>query len=151
MTSTEPSHASRLQPQGDPISNLAARTDLPEALGRALAAFEAIRQLARRYEDREPDLFAAFMSAASAAAEGRDAILTASALPTPDVTAVEIGTSAPDAKAADVADMIAAEAAALAVELDRAVTLARSDLDRRACHDAATAARQIHQLLAAEP
>lgn len=55
--------------------------DLTQALGGAFETLEEIRQLARSYEDQLPDLFAAFMSAAVAAADGRDAILTATAMP----------------------------------------------------------------------
>jgi hypothetical protein len=61
----------------------------------------------------------------------------------------EIGRPVPGADPAEAADRIAAAAAALAIQLDRAITLATTDPDRCACHDAAAAARQIHQLLAA--
>jgi hypothetical protein len=47
---------------------------LPELLAASFDAFEAIRVLARRSEDRAPSLFAAFITAAAAAVTGREAI-----------------------------------------------------------------------------
>jgi hypothetical protein len=130
------------------MTDLSPNDNLPQTLGHAFETFEAIRQLARHYEDQSPDLFAAFMSAAVAAANGRDAILTADAQPTrPDST--EPSESAPNADPHQIADSIAASAAVLATRLDNAAELAMTPQDRRACHDAGTAARQIHQLLAA--
>ena len=130
------------------MPDLDSGTGLPQALGHAFDAFEAIRHLARWYEDQSPDLFAAFMSAAVAAADGRDAILTAGTLPahTPGVTVP--GQPAPGADPRQVADSIAASAATLATHLDDAADLAGTSADRRACRNAAASARQIHQLLA---
>ncbi len=54
---------------------------LAGTLAASFDAFEAIRQLARQCEDMSPDLFAAFMSAAAEAADGRDAITSVTALP----------------------------------------------------------------------
>jgi hypothetical protein len=42
--------------EGDVMTGLSPDADLRLALGDAFETFEAIRQLARRYEDRSPDL-----------------------------------------------------------------------------------------------
>jgi hypothetical protein len=122
-------------------------SDLPQALGHAFDTFEAIRHIARRFEDRSPDLFAAFMSAAVVAADGRDAVLRAGALPAPTSGAAGPGQPALSADPREVANSIAASAAMLATRLDHAADRTGTSQDRRACHDAATAAMQIHQLL----
>ncbi len=56
---------------------------LPETLAAGFDAFEAIRQLARDCENRVPALFAAFMTTADAAVDGREAITIAPSLPQP--------------------------------------------------------------------
>jgi hypothetical protein len=132
---------------GDVMRDLDPDIDRPQTLGHAFETFEAYRRLARRYDDQSPDLFAAFMSAA-AAADGRDAVLTADALPARTAAAAGPGQTAPGPDPREVADSIAASAGMLATRLDRAADLADTPADRRACHDAAAAARQIHQLLA---
>jgi hypothetical protein len=121
---------------------------LPQALGLAFETFEAIRQLARRYENQSPDLFAAFMSAAVAAADGRDAVLTAHTVPSHTPGPDEPSQPGPGADQHEVADSIAASAAALATRLDHAAGRAETTQDRQACHDAAAAARHIRDLLA---
>ena len=133
--------------EGDVMPDLDPDTSLPQVLGGAFDAFEEIRQLARSCEDRSPDLFAAFMSAAVAAANGRDAVLTAATIPAPGPGAAGPARPAPGADVREVADSIAASAAVLAARLDHAAGLAVTSQDRRACHDGAAAARQIHQLL----
>jgi hypothetical protein len=52
---------------------LEAAPDLAGTLTAGLAAFEAIRLLARGSEDRNPGRFAAFMTAADATIDGREA------------------------------------------------------------------------------
>jgi hypothetical protein len=127
-------------------------TSTSEGLGPALRTafdvFETIRELARAWEDSDPDLLAAFMSAATSAADGRDALATAPALTTgteaePAVTAPGSGEDAQDA-----ADVIAVLAAALVACLADAARHASIPEDRRACDYAAAAARQICQLMA---
>jgi len=134
--------------EGDMMPDLGPDADLPQILGNAFETFEAIRQLARSYEVQSPDLFAAFMSAAVAAADGRDAVMTAGAVPKHTAGIARIGQPAPCADLPEVAASIAASAAGLGARLDEAAALAGTSEDRRACHDAAAAARQIHQLLA---
>lgn len=87
------------------------------------------------------------MSAAVAAADGRDAVLTAGAHPARTAGVAVPGRTGPDAHPREVADAIAASAAALATRLDHAADMSKTLQDRRACDDAAAAARQIHQLL----
>ena len=53
---------------------------LPELLTASFDAFEAIRVLARGREDMVPALFAAFMTVADAAVDGRQAIIIAPSL-----------------------------------------------------------------------
>src|SRR5271155_5592759 len=93
---------------------------LAETLAAAFDGFEAIRRLARSCEDSTPDLFAAFMSAASAAADGRDAAGSAPALadhPAHGPAGILPGSEAdPD----DAADLIAGLAATLAARLEHA-------------------------------
>jgi hypothetical protein len=119
-------------------------------LGAAFTAFEAIRQSARACEDRDPDLFPAFISAATAAANGRDAVLTATVVPADVGPPPSVIQPAPDASPHRAADSIAASAAVLADWLDKAINLAATPQDQAACQDAAAAARQIQHLMAAD-
>lgn len=128
------------------MSNADTRRSLPGALDAAFAGFEVILQIARRWEDQEPHLFAAFMSAA--AADGRDAILGAPSLPSHAISAPSGTMPVPAADPDAAADSIAALAAAVASRLDDALAVAVTAQDRRACQDAAAAARQIHHLMA---
>jgi len=124
---------------------------LPEILSAAFDTFEAVRHLARRCEDQAPDLFPVFMSAAAAAAAGRDAIAHAPALPV--LTRQVSVTSQPgiDAGPEQAADSIAASASALATALGHWAALAPDPRDRRACRDAASAATQICHLMERRP
>ncbi len=130
--------------------NPAGDADMTEILGHAYDAFETIRELARCWEDRSPVLFAAFMSAAGAATDGRDAILTAASRLPRASEAAEPGMPLPGSSPADVADWIAALASWLATTLNRVSGVAEVRLDRHACRDAAAAARQIHPLMASD-
>lgn len=76
-------------------ARLHAAATLSDTLAAGFDAFEAIRQLSRDCEDLVPALFAAFMSTADAAVDGREAIAIAPSLlacgPEPTVT---VGTAA---------------------------------------------------------
>jgi len=50
---------------------------LPDTLAASFDAFEVIRILARQFQDQVPQLFAAFMTTADAAVDGREAITIA--------------------------------------------------------------------------
>ena len=81
---------------------------LPELLAVSFEAFEAIRVLARRSEDTVPWLFAAFMMAADAAVDGREAITIAPSLsPAPSGT-LPASPPAADAEIKTITDAIAA-------------------------------------------
>src|SRR5215470_16569842 len=56
---------------------------LPDTLAVSFDAFEVIRALARQFQDQVPRLFAAFMTTADAAVDGREAITKAPSLPPP--------------------------------------------------------------------
>ena len=71
------------------VARLRDARSLPELLAVSFDAFEAIRVLARGSEDIAPALFAAFMTAADAAVDGREAITIAPSLsPGPGVTLI---------------------------------------------------------------
>lgn len=123
---------------------------LPVLLAASFDAFEVIRVTARDSEDTAPVLFAAFMTTADAAVDGREAISIAPSLsPTPGVTAI---TSPPDAGADidTISDALAALGALLNERLARAADGALVAGDRAACQEAASAGRRIHQLMARE-
>jgi hypothetical protein len=118
-----------------------------QLLRTAFDVFESIRELARSCENSDPDLLPAFMSAATAAADGRDAVAGAPALTagTGSGTAAAGPGSGEDAQ--DAADVIAVLAAALTNSLTDGASQAATAGDRRACQDAAAAARQIAELM----
>ena len=69
-------------PQTQPIqARLQDASALPDTLAVSFDAFEAIRLAARSCTDRVPELFAAFMTTADAAVDGREAITAAPSLP----------------------------------------------------------------------
>jgi hypothetical protein len=120
--------------------------DLPATLAASFDAFEAIRSLARRCQDVDPDLFAAFMTTASEAADGRDAITTAPSLPLGAADPPDTAPMPADDPAA-AADAITALATVLARRLDDAADQSATPGDRAACRDAAEAASGIRQVM----
>ena len=126
-------------------ARLRAGGDLAGTLAAGFDAFEAIRLAARGCEDRDPGLFPAFMLAAGAAVEGRNAVAAAPSLPRANgdsrPAAPELG-----ADVQEIADCLAALADLLARRLSGAA-LATTPGDRAACAGAAEAAGQIHRLL----
>jgi hypothetical protein len=123
---------------------------LSELLAASFDAFEAIRVMARGSEDMLPALFAAFLTAADAAVDGREAITVAPSLfPPPGVT---LNASPPDACADidTITDALAALGALLNERLAHAADRALVPGDRAACLEAAEAGRRIHLLLARE-
>jgi hypothetical protein len=123
-------------------------TSLPDLLAAGFDAFEVIRRLARQSQGKAPDLLAAFMSAATVAADGRDAIASAPALLSAGSPARPGGRPGREPGPQAAADSIARLAAVLADRLDHAASLATTPRDWRACEDGAQAARQIYQLMA---
>jgi len=134
-------------PQGDGIEvRLQQAAGLPEILSAGFDAFEVIRVTARQHQDQESGLFAAFMTAADAAVDGREALTLAQSLAhEPCMQPVPL--AGPGLDASRVADTLATVADLLRDRLSHAVTLAREPGDQVACHDAAEAADQIRQLM----
>jgi hypothetical protein len=122
-------------------------TTLPSTLSASFEAFEVIRLLARGNEDRVPELFAAFMMAADAAVDGREAVTIAPSLPPPLGSHLP-GRPAAGADVGEIADAMAALGALLGDCLSRAATMAAATGDRTACEEAAEAAGRICELMA---
>jgi hypothetical protein len=120
---------------------------LPDTLAVSFDAFEAIRVAARSSVDRIPELFAAFMTTAGAAVEGREAVTAAPSLPAAPAAA-QPGLLAAGDSIDDAMDALAAIGALLDSRLTHVGTAATIHGDRVACGEAAGAARRIHQLMA---
>jgi hypothetical protein len=119
---------------------------LPEVLAVGFDAFEAIRLAARDCQERVPGLFAAFMTTADAAVDGREALTIAPSLPLDGGTSP--GVAMPTGgDAGQAADALAVLAAVLRDRLTDAATHADLPGDRTACQNAAEAAGQICQLM----
>jgi hypothetical protein len=118
---------------------------LPALLDTAYAAFEVLLSAIEDRQDPASGMFAQFVYAATAAANGRDAILFAPSLPArplhPADTSVNgrgSGSDAPDIVAlSKVLHQVLAQAAAAVLGQE----------DRRACHHAARCAAEIYRLL----
>lgn len=121
---------------------------LPDSLAAGVDAFETIRLHARQCEDRAPELFAAFMTTAAAAADGCDALAAAPSLPPPDRHTAATSMPVPDADIDAIADALAALATTLHSLLAREAMMAANRADRTACDDAARSAMEIRQLMA---
>jgi hypothetical protein len=119
---------------------------LPETLAAGFDTFEAIRRAARNCQDRVPALFAAFMTAADAAVDGREALTIAPSLPLADRAWLRDEVAA-CTDAGPAAATLAALAVMLRDQLYRAAAVAEEPGDRAACHDAAAAAERICQLM----
>jgi hypothetical protein len=119
---------------------------LPDVLDAGFDAFEAIRITARSCQDQVPGLFAAFMTTADAAVDGREALTIAPSLPRHRGT--EPGGATPaDTDTGQAASILAALAAILCERLTQAAGQAELPGDRDACRDAAEAAGRICQLM----
>lgn len=134
-------------PETQPIqARLQAASGLAETLAVSFDAFEAIRLAARSCVDWVPELFAAFMTTAGAAVEGREAITTAPSLPA-GPTATQPGLVAPGDSAGDAVGVLAALGTLLDSRLTQVGESAAIQADRVACAEAAGAAWRIHQLM----
>jgi hypothetical protein len=126
-------------------SRLQRAASLSETLAAGFDAFEAIRIAARTHQDQLPALFPAFMTAADAEVDGREALTAAPSLPLDGGTIPAVpAASTPQ----DAADALAALAAILSRRLAAAARNAVMPGDQEACQDAAAAADRISQLLA---
>jgi hypothetical protein len=131
------------------MARLREAAELPALLAVGFDAFEAIRILARGAEDAVPALFAAFMTAADAAVDGREAITIAPSLPSAHAGGLPADR---EPGASDSIENVTGTLAVLGELLDGhftdAAACASLPGDRAACQEAAAAARQIHLLMA---
>jgi hypothetical protein len=122
---------------------------LPAILDTAYDAFEDMLLAVRAHEDPAGGLFAAFMMAAAAAADGRDALGFAPSLPPCHSQDRPAGDD--PARAGESAEASAAAAASLSrllmARLAEARTSSSDPGDRAACADAIRCAETIHALL----
>ena len=115
---------------------------LPALLAAAYSAFECALHALRGAEDHAGPLLPAFVLAAAAAADGRDAVAAARSFPRPGLPA-ELGDMASPA-AAEVADQVAELAYAWLARLRDAAAGGGGP----ACAAAAACAGRMHELLA---
>jgi hypothetical protein len=124
---------------------------LAELLDAAYGAFEHMLSVIRACEDPAGPLFVPFVMAAASAADGRDAIGFAPALPRypllPDGSSHD---SAPASMEA-AADALANLSELLAAQLEAAAGTAVDPADQAACRNAARHARDVHGLLTGRP
>jgi hypothetical protein len=127
-----------------------AAADLPEVLESAWRAFECMLAEAEAREDAATPLFPAFVLAATAAANGRDAVLLAPSLPWPpcDTTPTVGRAGGAGEPAGATARGLASLCQALSSQLETVAGSAASSGDRDACRHAAGRARAIYDLLA---
>jgi hypothetical protein len=126
-----------------------AAAGLPEVLESAWRAFECMLDEAEAHEDPATPLFPAFVLAATAAANGRDAVLRAPSLPWPPRDTPPGGGQADGpGEPAGAARALASLSQALISRLETAAGSAASSGDRDACRYAAGRARAIYDLLA---
>jgi hypothetical protein len=120
---------------------------LPETLAACFDAFEIIRRAASACVDEVPELFAAFMTTAGAAVEGREAVTSAPSLP-PGPADLQAGALAANASLEETMTALAGLGELLADRLAAAAAAATLAADRMACQQAAGAARQVRHLMA---
>jgi hypothetical protein len=120
---------------------------LPDLLAASFDAFEIVRLLARSWDHQAPELFAAFMTTADAAVDGREAVTAAPALPAGGSTA-RASVPAADTGTEEITAALAALGALLHDRLTSAAAVTTAPADQDACGQAADAARRIHDLMA---
>jgi hypothetical protein len=127
-----------------------AAAGLPEVLESAWRAFECVLAEAEAHEDPATPLFPAFVLAATAAANGRDAVLLAPSLPWPprDTPPGQGQAAGPGEPARVTARALALLCQTLMSRLEAAAILAAGPGDRDACRYAAGRARVICDQLA---
>ena len=135
-----------MPPERGTRDRLEQAASLAEVLAAGFDAFEAIRITARHHPDQIPALFAAFMTIADAAVDGREALTIAPLLPHAVGAKPSAGLAA-DADTAQAADVLAALATVLRDRLTDAAALADTPGDQAACQDTAHAAARICQLM----
>jgi hypothetical protein len=122
--------------------------DLSAILDAAYEAFEAMRLAFRAHEDPGTGLFASFVMAAAAAADGRDAVAFAPSLPPGQSHgAPTAGEGRGQGQSAEGVAGAAGLSQVLAGSLMRAAGSASDPGDRAACEQAAASAHGICDLL----
>jgi hypothetical protein len=113
------------------------------------ATFQAILEILHRQTQQAGLLTASYVIAAGAAADGRDAVITATAVSqaTPGPLP-ELPVPGPEAGAEAIADAVAVVAGRLAKQLAAAAPAATDPQDRQALHSASLAAERVHDYLA---
>ena len=121
---------------------------LPAVLDAAHDAFGSMLSAIRALEDPATALFIPLVMAAASAAEGRNALSFAPALPSRPLPAAPTRDEPADATSVQVtAASLAALSELLAARLTDAARDAPGRGDQAACRDAARSARDIHALL----
>jgi hypothetical protein len=123
------------------IGSVLGAEDLPALLGAAYRAFERSLRALRGAEGHAGPLLPAFVLAAAAAADGRDAVAAAGQLRGPDAAPGQDTTSL---AAIDLADQVAGLSLTLSVRLRDAAARGGGP----ACEEAAAHASRMHELLA---
>jgi hypothetical protein len=124
--------------------------ELPALLAAGFDAFEAVRALARGSEDENPALFAALMTAADAAVDGREALTIAPSLPPGRAGMLASRSQAASGTAGQVTGALADLAGVLGSCLTAAASQASLPGDRAACQEAAAAAGHIRFMMAGD-
>lgn len=123
-------------------------TGLPEILDAAYGAFEDMLSVIRSWEDPADPLFVPFVMAAASAADGRDAIAFAPALPPYPLPPAGNGqASDPGGSSEAAAGALAGLSELLAAQLENAAAAAATPADQVACRDGARCARDVYGLL----
>lgn len=135
------------QPAPSIQARIQGASTLPEMLAASFDAFEIIRLVADSCVDEVPELFAAFMTTAGAAVNGREAITSAPSLP-PGPADIQGSTVVANASLEETMTALANLGELLADSLSQAAAAATLAADRMACEEGAQAARQIRHLMA---
>ena len=126
---------------------LNAAIDLPGVLDSAYRAFEDMLVVLRHHQEDDEAAFAAFILSASAAANGRDWIAWAPALPSVSLPRDSGDDLLDSACVTDVVLAIAEVSAELARRLTTCAATAADLEDRECCRHAAAEAASIHALM----
>jgi hypothetical protein len=118
---------------------------LPALLDTAYAAFEALLSAAEERQDPASGMFAQFVYAATAAANGRDAILFAPSLPVRPLHPADTGING-RGSGSELQDL-ATLSEVLCHVLSQATAAKPGHEDQKACRHAARCAVEIHRLL----
>jgi hypothetical protein len=122
--------------------------DLPSVLDVACDAFEEILAVIGDYEDTHDTLVTPLLLAATQAANGRDAVLFAPSLPPRALHCPPAAQAGEQASSHDIGPAVAGLSRLLAAQLASTGAAVASGADRTACHEAASHAGRIHDLLA---